>query len=543
MKKLKVKLLIISIALLFSVSASLTAESAKAYSDTVQVIQGKAETLELIGDVADILVANPSVADVGTLRTDRLYIVGRGVGETNILAYDEFGNQLANINVHVRVDDKNIQDTLRSFFPEEDIKAKTVKNNIVLTGTISNPSVSNQVRDLASRFLTNGDQTIVDLMSVRGEQQVMLKVKMLEADRSLLRELGITHSFNIDDATNSLLRGVGGITNQVGQTAVTPFGAGLMRIGNDKSWGPITSRLEGLETNGLINVLAEPNLTAISGETAGFLAGGEFPVPVGRDNQGNVTLEFKQFGVSLNFTPTVLSKSRIALNLNTEVSEKDANNSITLVDTQVDGLRVRRAETTVELGSGSTIMIAGLIKSDTVDAVNGFPGLQNIPVLGKLFQSQSFQRNETELLIMVTPYLVKPYSEAEAIVDNATPSELEHRLDKLIEAKRKPALALIENDEKEGIKTTYNKQATLEGKSKVVTIPEVEAVKMFKKKKKIKKQVKAKSANRKLEYVKERSRTANLLSNNFIKELQKVYGRHVPKNVVASNIKLGYIVD
>jgi len=539
--------------LFFSISVALDAESAKTYSETVQVIQGKAETVELMGDVADILVANPLIADVGTLRTDRLYIVGRGVGETNILAYDEFGNQLANINVHVRVDDQNIQDTLRSFFPSEDIKAKTVKNNIVLTGTVSNPSVSNQVRDLASRFLTGNNQTIVDLMTVRGEQQVMLKVRMLEVQRAALKELGISTSFGVDlvnGAPTTLNRGLGYIGSNVGLTATSPFGTGAFLLGNDKHWGQVLAEFRGLETNGLINVLAEPNLTAISGETAGFLAGGEFPIPVARDRDGNITLEFKKFGVSLNFTPTVLGKDRIALNMETEVSEKDPNNSITLSSTKIDGLKVRRAETTVEMGSGNTIMIAGLIKSDTVDALNGFPGLKDIPVLGQLFQSKSFQRNESELLIMVTPYLVKPYSDAEAVMESANPSELENRLQKLMEAKVSPALAAVEESKDTSVKTTYNKPSTLSGKSRVVKVPEVEAIKMFEKTNtEVKdndksKNIKEKSASRKIEYVNENSKSKNILALNFIKELRSVYGKHVPSNLKQEDLmKLGYIVD
>ena len=165
----------------------------------------------------------------------------------------------------------------------------------------------------------------------------------------------------------------------------------------------------------MVNTLAEPNLTAISGETAGFLAGGEYPVPTGRDSTGNVIIEFKQFGVSLNFTPTVLDKNRIALHMSTEVSEKDSTNGVTLVDVQIDGLRVRRAETTVEIGSGGTLMIAGLLKSDTLHSLNGIPGLEDLPILGHLFKSKSFSRNESELVIIVTPYLVDPYAEPDAV--------------------------------------------------------------------------------------------------------------------------------
>src|SRR5690606_34839579 len=170
-----------------------------------------------------------------------------------------------------------------------------------------------------------------------------------------------------------------------------------------------------LERDGLVNTLAEPNLTAISGETAGFLAGGEFPVPTGRDQDGNVTIEFKEFGVALNFTPTVLSKDRISLQLATEVSARSDEDGLTLINTRIPGLTVRRADTTVQIGSGGTLMIAGLIKSDTLDNFNGLPGVKDVPVIGELFKSKSFSRGESELIIMVTPYIVKPYAEASAI--------------------------------------------------------------------------------------------------------------------------------
>jgi len=396
----------------------------KGYERVVHVAAGKADTVDLRGPVADILVANPSIADVGTLRADRLYIVGRTVGDTNVLAYDTAGNPLANITVQVRTDDRTLQDTLREFFPNEKITARTVKDNIVLSGVVSTPSVSNQVRDLASRFITDKTQTIVDLMSVRGKQQVMLKVKVIEAKRSTLRDLGLETDLR---AGNNL----GLATGDVGRLATVPFATGSLLLGAKNSAGltPFSTKLRALETDGLVNVLAEPTLTAISGETAGFLAGGEYPVPTGKDAQGNIILEFKQFGVSLNFTPTVLSADRIALNLSTEVSEKDSTNGVKLSDIEIDGLSVRRAETTVEMASGGTIMMAGLIRSDTLHSMNGTPGLQSLPILGPLFQSKSFKRGESELLIMVTPYLVDPYAESEAVSVVPTPTPMERRLD------------------------------------------------------------------------------------------------------------------
>jgi len=454
MKYIFLKRLFIFLVIASSISLSLVAQGAKTHNKTINLIAGKAGTIQFDNPVADILVADPAIADVGALRVDRLYVVGKMVGDTNILAYDDKGNQLANIDVHVRADDKNIQNTLREFFPDEDIYAKTVKDNIVLTGTVSSASVSNQVRDLASRFITTPNQTLVDLMNVGGEQQVMLKVKVIEARRSLLRDLGIDTDFRTAATRGLVLNG-----NDLGRAALTPFGVGSLLIGNNKRFGPLQTTLSALEKNGMVNVLAEPNLTAISGETASFLAGGEYPVPTGRDTQGNVIIEFKQFGVSLNFTPTVLNKGRIALHLSTEVSEKDKTNGVTLVNVQVDGLRVRRAETTVELSSGNTIMLAGLIKSDTLDSMNGLPGLQDIPILGALFKSKSFSRNESELIIMVTPYLVKPYSEPEAILETSNePSHFEKTLEQFKPKKAQENTLAKKSKEKIKVKI-FNKEA------------------------------------------------------------------------------------
>ncbi len=414
MKRALSKGLLLLIAVSVGISISLAAHSDRGPNRTVQLIAGKADTIELDGPVADVLVANPAVADVGTMRSDRLYIVGKAVGDTNVLAYDEAGNELANITVRVRQDDRNLQNTLREFFPDEKISARSVKDNIILSGTVSTPAVSSQVRDLATRFMTDKNQTLVDLMKVRGEQQVMLKVKVIEAKRSVLKELGVETGFS--------RKGLSLDDNDVGRTSLVPFGAGTLTLA--KKFGTLAATLRALEVNGLINTLAEPNLTAISGETAGFLAGGEYPVPTGRDTFGNVIIEFKQFGVSLNFTPTVLNKDRIALHMSTEVSAKDSSNGVKLVDVQIDGLSVRRAETTVEVGSGGAIMIAGLIKSDTLHTLNGLPGAQDLPILGQLFKSKSFQRNESELLIIVTPYLVDSYAEPEAVAETSVPGPI-----------------------------------------------------------------------------------------------------------------------
>lgn len=407
-RKMAVHLGVITLCL----SLSVVAYSSTSVNKTIRLAAGKAGTVDLGGAVADVLVANPAIADVGTLRSNRLYVVGRAVGDTNVLAFDAEGNQLADISVHVRVDDKTLSDSIKEFFPNEDVQVKTVNTNIVLTGSVSTPAVANQVRDLATRFTTAQGQTIVDLMRVEGEQQVMLQVKVIEAKRAVLREFGIETDYKPGKLAES-----GGSFNAVagtGLSALAPFATGTLYYDGGDGFGPIKAGLRGLEEDGLINTLAEPNLTAISGETAGFLAGGEYPVPVGRDQDGNITLEFKQFGVSLNFTPTVLSPDRISLQLSTEVSAKSDADAVTLINTIIPGLSVRRAETTVEMGSGGTIMIAGLIKSDTTDSLSGMPGAKDMPILGELFKSKSFARNESELIILVTPYIVQPFAHARA---------------------------------------------------------------------------------------------------------------------------------
>lgn len=409
MKRFSYRMLLIPLGLMLCLGLSAVAEGAGKLTRTVTLTMGKADTIDLGQAVADVLVANPAVADVGTLRSSRLYIVGKEVGDTNILAFDEAGNQLADIAVRVRVDEKTLRDAVKDFFPAEKIEISTVRQDIVLRGQVSTPAIANQIRDLASRFASASDRPIVDLMTVRGEQQVMLRVKVLEAKRAVLREYGIDTQFNFNKGAAN-----GGI-NSIGTGLVTaPFATGSLIMNPMGGFGPFNFDLSAMERDGLVNTLAEPNLTAISGETAGFLAGGEFPVPVGRDQDGNVTLEFKQFGVALNFTPTVMSDERIALQLSTEVSAKSNEDGITLVGITVPGLTVRRAETTVQMGSGGTLMIAGLIKSDTLDSINGLPGAKNVPVLGELFKSKSFARNESELVILVTPYIVKPYAEPDA---------------------------------------------------------------------------------------------------------------------------------
>lgn len=408
---------------------------------SVQLEIGKAKTVNLPYHIADVLVANPSIADVGVLRTNRLYIVGQSIGDTNILTFDENGNMLAEIQVHVRVNQDTLQDTLTEFFPNEKITVRTVGTDIVLGGRVSNATVAAQVRDLAGRFRLDRNQALVDMMTIEGERQVLLRVKIVEVNRTALRELGIETDYSLNAAAldNGLVNNAAGnILNLNGtagiglpESATAPFGVGTLFLSDGLGFGPLNLTLRALERDGFANTLAEPNLTAISGEEAGFLAGGEFPVPVSRDQNGNLVIEFHPFGVSLNFRPTVLSNDRISLLLSTEVSSLAPQEGLSLAGIEIPGFQVRRAQTTVEMGSGGSLMIAGLIQSETTNALNQMPGIGNVPVLGELFKSKAFQRSETELLIVISPLLVEPFAEKQADIHEA-PADQETPLEKAL---------------------------------------------------------------------------------------------------------------
>lgn len=404
-------------AFIMVLSTVLYANAAKSVpKQTVHLEIGKASTVDLPKPIADVLVANPSIADVGVLRTDRLYLVGQSIGDTNILTFDENGNLLTEIQVHVRVNQNTLQTTLKEFFPKEKVSIRTVGSDIVLKGKVSDAATANQIRDLASRFVSETDQTVVDLMSIQGERQVLVRVKMVEANRTVLKELGFDNDYKTAaDSSGFSLNGTAGVG--LPNAATAPFATGTLFFEDNQNFGPLSLTLRALERDGFVNTLAEPNLTAISGEEAGFLAGGEFPVPVSRDQDGNIVIEFHQFGVALNFRPTVMSNERISLQLSTEVSTIAPQNGLSLVGIEIPGFQVRRAQTTVEMGSGGSLMIAGLIQSETTNALNKMPGASDIPVLGELFKSKAFEREETELLIIVSPLLVEPFAEAQADIE------------------------------------------------------------------------------------------------------------------------------
>jgi len=383
----------------------------------ITITRGKSQVIKVNANIADVLVADPSVIEVGAMKSDRLYLIGAALGDTNVMIFDGEGNAIEQLDVHVRVDEDTLQNTLNSLFPEENVIAKTVNDDIMITGQASNPAVAARIEQVAARF-AGGDEAVVNMMSVKGEQQVMLKVKVLEVSRNILNELGLDIDGTLDKgATNGLFNTAGA----VGLTAPTQVGTGSLLF--DIGASTISTVFRALERDGYISTLAEPNLTAISGENARFLAGGEFPIPTELDDEGNVSYEYKPFGVSLAFKPVVMSKNRINLNVSTEVSNISNDFSFALAGLTVPGFDVRRAETSVEMPSGGTLMLAGLIESNTVNNMNRIPGIKDVPVLGDLTGSESFSRNETELVVMISAYLVKPYAEDEDVIVDRKPIE------------------------------------------------------------------------------------------------------------------------
>ncbi len=387
-------------------------------SKSIVLPLNKAAIVELPRPAADVLVSQPTIVDAVVKSPRRVYLLALAVGQTNAFFFDSRGYQILNLEIQVERDLDALNDLIFRLMPDTRITAEGVNDNIVLRGSAQTSAEATNAADIAARFL--GDPTkVVTLITVRERDQVMLKVRIVEMQRQLIKQLGVSSSGTVTLnnavltlATANAVSAAGGFT---GEGSVTGIGA------NDR--GDLDVNFQALESTGLVRVLAEPNLTAVSGESAKFLAGGEFPVPVGQDDDG-ITIEFKEFGVGLGFTPVVLGKGRISLKIQTEVSEVTTDNAflvpgafivdpntgnvISTGNLTIPGLSVRRANTTVELGSGSSLVMAGLLQEDMRQTIEGVPGLKVAPVLGQLFRSRDFTNNETELVIIVTPYLVDP---------------------------------------------------------------------------------------------------------------------------------------
>jgi pilus assembly protein CpaC len=367
---------------------------------------GKSMIVRLPRAAVDVLVSDPATVDAVTRTATTTYLIGKKIGLTNTFFFDAQGREILNLEIQVERDLAVLGRMLRKVVPGSDVRLESINDNVILTGSVSSPAESSQVADVAARFVGKPEQ-VLNMLSISGKDQVSLKVTIVEMQRTVLKQLGVD--------LNSMF--------SIGQTVldlatVNPFSLGSAlsgtRFGATYTNGGTTvgGVLRAMERHGLIRTLAEPTLTAVSGESAKFLAGGEFPVPVGADD-GNVTIEFKPFGVGLGFTPVVLSEGRISLKVSTEVSELSSDNALQLgtntnASVTIPSLVTRRAETVVELPSGGSLVMAGLIKEQTKQSLNGIPGIKDLPILGALFRSRDFERADTELVVIVTPYVVSP---------------------------------------------------------------------------------------------------------------------------------------
>ena len=379
----------------------------------VRIGLNKSVVIKLPANARDVLVGNPDIVDAVIRTKSTAYLFARAVGQTNVFFFDANGRQILGLDLEVAQDMAALQNLIRRTIPGSRITVDTINDNIVLSGQAANAAEAKTALDLATKF-TGDEKKVMSTIAVTGKEQVMLRVRVAEVQRTVLKQFGINWQAMFDIGKFAFnLASINPLSG--GQGLLSPLGgyAGSYQNGSTN----VDVVLRAMERDGLLKTLAEPTLTAISGETANFLAGGEFPIPVSQGNDGSISVEFKKFGVSLGFTPIVMTEGRISLSISTEVSEIDPTTTATLSSpgantvTVVPGLKVRRAETTVELPSGGSTMLAGLINDATRQHIDGTPGLKTIPVLGALFRSRDYIQNQTELVVIVTPYVVNPVAQ------------------------------------------------------------------------------------------------------------------------------------
>ena len=371
----------------------------------------------------DVLVGNPAIVDAVVRTRTTAYLFAKANGQTNIFFFDNAGRQILNLDIEVAVDTKALKQLLDRTLPDNQIKIDTVADSIILRGVAASAGEAQQATDLTARFLgaggVDGSAKVVSAMTIAAREQVTLRVRIAEVQRDVLKQLGVDYNaaFSSGSFAAGMLTGNPFALNGALGTAVlpglpnlepAPLTGAQLQHGNN-----IDAFIQAMEQDGLLRTLAEPTLTAISGESAKFLAGGEFPIPVSQDENGSITVEFKEFGVALGYSPVVLSSGRISLKINTEVSETTSQNSVSMNGITVPALTTRKAETTIELPSGGSMIMAGLIRDQTKQVIAGLPGAKDLPILGQLFRSRDFQKNTSELTVMVTPFIVKPVNERE----------------------------------------------------------------------------------------------------------------------------------
>ncbi|MCQ8875748.1 type II and III secretion system protein family protein [Mesorhizobium sp. LMG17149] len=374
---------------------------------SIKVAKGKPKTIITSAAFYQIVIGDPEIANVNPLTDKSFYVLGNNLGTTGIALFDEKKQLVGTVDIEVTLDTDQLASTIRASVPDARIKVGSANGRVVLSGEADDAVAAEKANKIATRF--SGAEEVINSVNISSSQQVQLNVRFVEINRQAGQDLGAKYAANF-------AYGLGGRDVSLDPGTVPTAGTGEI-IGRLLSNGvSIDIAIKALEERGLARRLAEPNLIARSGQTASFLAGGEFPIPVSEDN-GKISVSYKKYGVSLDFTPTVLKDGLVSLDIAPEVSSIDASASYNIGSISVPGFIVRRARTSVDLKNGQSFMIAGLLQSQNDITTSRIPGLGKMPVLGALFSSKSYQRRETDLVIIVTPYLVKPVDPSKKLVE------------------------------------------------------------------------------------------------------------------------------
>lgn len=382
----------------------------------INLPRGSSMAIDLPSDARDVIVPNPVVAEAMLHSPRRITIIGLQPGETDAVVLDSSGRTILSLRIRVDAGVSALQDTLGRVMPGSLVRAEAVNDSIILTGPVSSPGEADRAAQVARAFVS-APEKVINMMTIAGSDQVMVRARVIEVQRTAIKQLGL----DVNGVLNSVGNGLSFVQGATFGVSGSQLGGGVLSYLDQAGDGSrLSSSIRAFERAGLVRILAEPNVTAVNGENAEFLAGGEFPVPVGRSvdaTTGQVTIgiEFKPFGVRLAFRPIVLSEGRISLQLSTEVSELTTAGAFTLGGNADDALvipalNVRRASSTVELPSGGSMMIAGLLREDTRQNIDQLPGIGSLPVLGALFRSRDYLSGETELVIIIEAYIVSPTS-------------------------------------------------------------------------------------------------------------------------------------
>lgn len=403
-----------------------TAVSSDVRSQFMPLGIGKSVVIDLPRDIKDVLVADPKIANAVVRSARRAYVIGAAVGQTSLYFFDADGQQIAGFDIAVTRDLNGIRAAIKQAVPTAEVYVEGIgSDGVVLTGSVSSAAESQMAYDIAARLVGAGSgpisaegSKVVNAITIRGRDQVMLRVTVAEIQRDVIKQLGINLSGNLGLGTS--------VIDWATTNPFSAFGTPLSDTFIRTSFKSVTSTLRAMERAGVIRTLAEPNLTAISGESATFIAGGEFPIPAGLSCDTTKSppvcqaqIDFKKFGVTLNFTPVVLSEGRISLKVVTEVSDLSTDNALTLDvpgstrTLTIPSIRTRRADTTVEIPSGGSLALAGMIQEQTKQQINGLPGLMQLPILGTLFRSRDYLNRQTELAVIITPYVVRSVAQKE----------------------------------------------------------------------------------------------------------------------------------